>query len=227
MDGAKEWGQRPPLHTPEPVRIACVLHFIRMSGTLCFGGSFNPIHHGHLICAVAVAEAIGAERIRLIPSGVPPHKVGDARLISSADRFAMTQLAVAGDRRFQVDAREIQRSGPSYTIDTIRELRAEGVVKINWLIGADMLNNFPTWREPEAIIQEANVLVVRRPGHVISWETLPSWLALLHQNVIVAPLIDISATTLRHRVTTGLPIDYFTPSVVARYIAEHGLYRSS
>src|SRR5215204_3176269 len=93
---------------------------------LCFGGSFNPIHHGHLICARAAAEAAGFERVVLIPSALPPHKLDDTELASSTDRLAMCRLAVEGDPWFEVEDIELIRKGPSYTIDTARELRRRG-----------------------------------------------------------------------------------------------------
>src|SRR5437764_460297 len=106
--------------------------------TLYFGGSFNPIHHGHLICSRAIAEAHGFDRVALVPSFQPPHKQDAANMAGSADRLAMCQLAVADDRTFSVNELELTRGGPSYTIDSAADLSRGGVGKVNWLIGADM-----------------------------------------------------------------------------------------
>src|SRR4051794_18604351 len=135
-----------------------------MIKTLCLGGSFNPIHHGHLRCSRAVAETLGHERVMLIPSGRPPHKPGDTSLAGAEDRLAMCRLAAEqasdGRIRFDVDDLEVRRTGPSYTIDTVRQLKSQGWPSVDWLIGADMVLNLPTWKEPLALLAEANLLVM-------------------------------------------------------------------
>src|SRR5438874_10001193 len=112
--------------------------------TLCFGGSFNPIHNGHLICAQAVAQKAGYDRVLVIPSAQPPHKP-TADLASATDRLAMCKLAVQGRDLFEISDIETRRAGPSYTLDTARELRRAGLNDIHWLIGADMLLYLPKW----------------------------------------------------------------------------------
>ena len=192
---------------------------------LCFGGSFNPIHCGHLICARTAAERLGFERVVLIPSSQPPHKPAATDLAEAAHRVRMCELAVQGVGGFEVNDLETKRTGPSYTIDTVRELGRQGWSKVSWLIGADMLQNLPTWREPQALLREVDFVVMARPGWSFDWETLPEPFRVLRERVVETPLVDISATEIRQRVRAGLPIEFLTPELVARYIQQHGLYR--
>jgi nicotinate-nucleotide adenylyltransferase len=206
--------------------------------TLCLGGSFNPIHHGHLICARAVAEKRGYEQVLLIPSARPPHKPAAADLADAAHRLQMCRLAIevvgswghpnqAGKQpSFAVSDMELPRTGPSYTLDTVRELRHQGWPEIHWLIGADMLNFLPNWHEPATLLREATFIVMARPGETIDFTTLPSYMASLKRNVTEAPLVQISSTEIRARVRAGLGIDYLTPASVVDYIYSKGLYRS-
>lgn len=195
--------------------------------TLCFGGSFNPVHHGHLVCARHAAERLGFDQMVLIPSANPPHKPAAADLATAADRVRMCQLAVEGQADFAVDNLETKRTGPSYTIDTARILAARESGRVSWLIGADMLRSLPTWHQPEALLDEVAFVVLARPGWSFDWETLPPRFRVLREQVVEAPLIDISATDLRRRVRAGLPIDFLTPAPVVQYIQSAGLYRSS
>jgi nicotinate-nucleotide adenylyltransferase len=193
---------------------------------ICFGGSFNPIHHGHLICARAAAERAGFDRVILIPSAQPPHKPRDPQLAAPEHRLAMCRLAAELQRDFfEVSDIELTRTSPSYTIDTVRQLKASGMNKVAWLIGADMLMQLPTWYRPLELIEEATFYVVERPGCAIDWSALPPPFAKLRDHLVSAPLIEISATEIRRRVRDGLSIEYLTPPPVARYIEEHGLYR--
>jgi nicotinate-nucleotide adenylyltransferase len=194
---------------------------------LCFGGSFNPIHMGHLICARYAAERLGFESVVLIPSSQPPHKPQSAHLAAAEHRVRMCELAIGGQGGFEVNALETQRTGPSYTIQTARELVGQGFGKVNWLIGADMLPTLPSWHEPDALLQEVDFVVLNRAGWSIEWETIPDAVReRLRNRVVEAPLIDISATEIRRRVAGGLPIDFLTPAPVVQYIRETGLYRS-
>jgi nicotinate-nucleotide adenylyltransferase len=195
-----------------------------MNRTLCFGGSFNPIHHGHLICARAAAEGLGYQKVLLLPSGLPPHKLGQSDIADAASRVEMTRLAVAGDELFQVDDRETRRSGPSFTIDTVRELTAEGWGGVDWLIGADMLAMLPMWHEPMALLREARFAILARPGWTFDWPSLPAPFRELQHAVIEAPMIGISASDLRRRVAQGRSINYMTPSAVCDYISQKKLY---
>ena len=192
---------------------------------LCFGGSFNPIHHGHLICSRAVAEARSFQQVLLIPNFLPPHKASSADLAGADHRLQMCQLATKSSTLFQTCDVEVRRAGPSYTIDTVRALAAQGLGKVHWLIGADMLLDLPRWREPQALLQEVEFVVMARPGWTMDWDRLPPEFRRLQANVVEAPLIDISASAIRQRVAAGLSIDYLTPPAVCEYIRDHSLYR--
>ena len=138
----------------------------------------------------------------------------------------MCRLAVEGDPLFEVSDVEITRTGPTYTLDTVRQLRRLGWDRVTWLIGADMVSILPQWHEPLHLLQEAELLVMARPGWSFDWESLPEPFRVLRQQVVEAPLIDISATTIRRRVAAGMSIRYLTPGPVCDYIAARGLYRS-
>src|SRR5688572_25848767 len=195
--------------------------------TLCFGGSFNPVHHGHLVCARHAAERLGFDQVVLIPSANPPHKPVATDLASAPDRVRMCELAVEGQPDFAVDNLETKRTGPSYTIDTARLLAAREPGPVSWLIGADMLRSLPTWHQPDALLAEVAFVILARPGWSFDWETLPPNYRVLRKQVVEAPLIDISATDIRRRVRAGLPIDFLTPPSVVQYVRSTGLYESS
>jgi nicotinate-nucleotide adenylyltransferase len=193
---------------------------------LCFGGSFNPIHNGHLLCSQAVAGVRDVTKLVLIPSATSPHKLGHADMADGLDRLAMCRIAVAGNQLFEVDDLELRRGAPSYTIDTIRSLRHErGWDEVNWLIGADQVAALPRWREPAALLRELNFIIMARPGWSFDWDSLPTQFRMLRNNVVEAPLIDISSTDIRRRVHAGEPIDQLVPPAVAEYIRQRGLYR--
>jgi nicotinate-nucleotide adenylyltransferase len=194
---------------------------------LCFGGTFNPIHHGHLICARSVAEAAGFDKIVLIPSGQPPHKQEVTGQSTADHRFRMCQLAVKSDPLFEVNDLEIRRTGPSYTLDTARQLRTAGWSDIHWLIGADMARYLPHWHQPDKLLAEVQFLLMARPGWDFDWSTMPAEYQNLQRHVVPAPLLDISSTYIRRRVSEGKSIDYMTPPEVVSYIREHGLYQST
>jgi nicotinate-nucleotide adenylyltransferase len=198
---------------------------------VCLGGSFNPIHHGHLVTARAAAEQLNARRVRLIVSADPPHKPGDRSLAPATDRLAMTRLAVDQDPFFVVDDRELRRDGPSFTSLTAEELAAESGELPTWLIGADLLEGLPDWHRPDEVLADPPTLVrlavMRRPGHEIRWDALPEPVRHLRRECVTVPQMDVSATHLRRRVADGLSVRYFVPNAVARHIREQGLYRTS
>ena len=146
-------------------------------------------------------------------------------MASAGHRLAMCRLAVQGDPLFEVDDLELTRSGPSYTIETARQLRRRGWNDVHWLIGADTVPLLPDWHEPDALLQEVTFVVMARPGHVLDWPMLPAYLQALANNVVAAPLIEISASDIRRRLAAGRPIRYLTPPPVEEYIARNGLYR--
>jgi nicotinate-nucleotide adenylyltransferase len=190
-----------------------------------FGGTFDPVHFGHLILAEQVAGWAGLAEVIFIPAGRPPHKEGRTAAAAS-DRLAMVEEAVAGNRRFTVSRIELEGEGGrlSFTIDTVRRLKAEGAGEVALILGADSLVELATWREPEALVVECRVLVVPRPGWDLS--EAPDELRR-HATPVPVPLIDISSRMIRQRVAAGLSIRYLVPEAVRRYILDRGLYREA
>jgi nicotinate-nucleotide adenylyltransferase len=194
---------------------------------LCFGGSFNPIHNGHLICARAVAEQGGYDRVALIPSLQPPHKQADRDIAAASHRLELCRRAVAGDPLFEVDDIELNRPVPSYTIETARELRRRGWPEVHWLIGADMARDLPLWHEAANLLNEVHFVIMARPGWSFDWTSLPAEFRHLERQVVTAPLIDISSTDIRRRLAGGKSIRYMTPPAVGDYIQSHRLYQGA
>ncbi|MBN2581571.1 MAG: nicotinate (nicotinamide) nucleotide adenylyltransferase [Planctomycetes bacterium] len=196
-----------------------------------FGGTFNPIHVGHLAVARAAVDALGLDRLILVPSARPPHKNG-GDLAGDTDRLVMCRLAAAEDPRIEVSNMELRRDGPSYTVETLRELRrlCPGATLV-FLVGADMLRELHLWYHFEEVVRLARVVTLPRPGidlgdlpalrRTLGDETADRLLA----DVLNTPLVDVSATDIRRRVRDGLPIDDLVPPAVAAYIRDHGLYR--
>ena len=193
---------------------------------LCLGGSFNPIHHGHLICARAVAEKQGYSTVYLIPNSQSPHKLSAVDVAPALHRLQMCRLAAAGSSLFEVQDLEVRRRGPSYTLDTVRELKQKGMDQIDWLIGADMVRMLPSWHAPLALLKEVRFVIMARPGMALDWETLPPMVRPLRDRVVEAPLIDIAASQIRRRVAEGKSIDYLTVPAVIEYIHSQHLYGS-
>jgi nicotinate-nucleotide adenylyltransferase len=191
---------------------------------LWFGGSFNPIHSGHLICARSVAESAGFDRVILVPTGQAPHKSADTSMASAVDRVAMCRLAIANDPFFGVDDIETRRTGPSYTIDTARQLRQSGETEISWLIGADMAMSLPRWHDPANLLAEVHFILMARPGWSMDWSNLPAEFRHLEKNIVQAPAMEISSTMLRNRMANGKSIRYLTADPVIEYIQQHNMY---
>ncbi|HTY58160.1 MAG TPA: nicotinate-nucleotide adenylyltransferase [Bacteroidota bacterium] len=189
-----------------------------------FGGTFDPVHLGHLIVAEAVRERAGLDRIVFIPASTPPHKA-DAPVSSAAHRLAMLREAVRSNAFFQVSDIEIERGGISYTVDTLRQLKeANAADDLYLLIGADNLREFQSWKEPEEILKQATLIVMNRPG----FPAAPGGMTLpVNALQCEVPSIDISATEIRRRVQQGLTISYLVPSAVSRYIERTRLYRGA
>ncbi len=192
---------------------------------LCYGGSFNPIHAGHLICARAAAEAAGFDRVVLFPSPQPPHKKEDTTLAAAEHRLAMCRLAVQNEPLFEVSDFEFQQPGPSYTIETARRLKANGWSSVDWLIGGDMFKTLPNWHLPLELLAEVQFWILARPGWSFDWKAMPPEYAALREKVVIAPLVEISSTDIRRRVAASNSIAYLTPPPVVGYIQEHRLYR--
>lgn len=184
-----------------------------------FGGSFDPVHQGHLIVASAAADALELDRVHFVPARVQPFKA-DRRHASPADRVAMLRAALPHDERFVLDTREIERQGLSYTVETLRAFATEFPGDaLCLLIGADAARDLPEWREASAIPQLADVVVLTRPGEEIPRHALAG-------TALSVPAVDVSATQVRERVRRGEPIDQLVPAAVARYIESHRLYRT-
>jgi nicotinate-nucleotide adenylyltransferase len=196
-----------------------------------FGGTFDPIHHGHLILAEQAREQGQLDAVWFVPAPRPPQK--DAETVTPFERrVEMIQLAIAGNVAFAVDPLERERPGPSYTVDTLAELGRRHPGDEFWLlIGSDSLADLPMWREPAAIVARAGLLVMARSGAtVLSTDDLRTRLGIstsefVGLEVVRAPTIDISSRELRGKVAAGHSIRYFLPRSVEVYIQEKGLYR--
>jgi len=197
-----------------------------------FGGSFNPIHNGHLIAARSVAELLSLSRLVLIPSANPPHKSGNY-LAGTDHRMAMARLAVADEPRFEVSDLEVRRTGPSYTILTVEAYRQSlgPEVTIHWIIGADTLPELHTWYHVSELVELCRIVTAARPGFEspdlssLTASLSPARIQQLRDRILPTPGIDISATDIRHRVRQGRSIRYLVPDAVRDYMAKHGLYR--
>jgi nicotinate-nucleotide adenylyltransferase len=208
------------------------------------GGTFDPIHYGHLRLAEELGERLRLEEVRFFPSGTPPHRSAPA--VTADHRLAMTRLAAAGNARFAVDDRELRRAGPGYTFDTLKELRAElgDARPLALLLGADAFLDFATWHRWREIFGLAHVAVAHRPGFPVErWaERMPEPLAreysarLMQQplaihlspagGIVIVPFtaLEISATAIRDMLHAGASPRYLLPGAVLDYIRSHGLY---
>lgn len=185
------------------------------------GGTFDPPHIGHLIVAQDAYTALELDRILFIPAAVPPHKQG-RDVTPAAVRMAMLEAAIAGDERFETRDLELRRPGPSYTVDTLRELRAaDPDCALFLLIGADQYRALHTWKEPETICELAKLVVLRREGD--SYRASDQVRA--PDRDLEVTRIDVSSTEVRRRVAAGEPTRYLVPSGVGQIIEREGLYR--
>lgn len=188
-----------------------------------FGGTFDPIHLGHLILAESCRESCRLDRVWFVVAGAPPHKPGGRTHVDH--RLEMARIAVAGHPAFEVSERETERPGPHYSVDTLEAIRRDRPDdELFFLIGADSLVDLPGWREPGRIAGLATVVVVNRPG-IDPPTTLPDLGGKPLIGVDVPP-IGIASSDLRRRRAEGRSIRYQVPRGVEAYIAEHGLYRS-
>ena len=184
------------------------------------GGSFDPVHHGHLIAGQALLEQLGLSELRFVPAFDQPLKGGRHGAVA-ADRVAMVELAVQGARGFAVERVEVERAGRSYTVETLRQLRArEPGARFVLLIGRDALLDLPQWREAAMLRELAEVVAFGRAGR-------PAEPTPLVDRRVDVPAVDISSTEIRRRVAAGLSIRYWVPDAVERFITERGLYRKT
>ncbi len=186
------------------------------------GGTFDPIHHGHLVAASEVAASFNLEDVIFVPTGAPWQKV--ERAVSAAeDRYLMTVIATASDPRFSVSRVDVDRDGPTYTIDTLRDLHSAhpDVDEFYFITGADALAQLLSWRDVESLFALAHFVGVTRPGHTLADPGLPAG----EVSLVEVPALAISSTDIRERVASDRPINYLVPDGVARYITKRGLYR--
>ncbi|MGE0482078.1 MAG: nicotinate (nicotinamide) nucleotide adenylyltransferase [Phycisphaerae bacterium] len=203
-----------------------------MPGVLLFGGSFDPIHHGHLIACRAAAEQLGVTRVVLLPSGQPPHKRG-GELSPAAVRVELCRRAVAGDDLFELDDWETRQDGPSYTLHSVRRYRDQlGTPEpLYFLMGLDALADLGSWHRARDLASQCVIVTVRRAGTAapdlarLSPPLGPEQLATIRAHILDTPTIEISATEIRARVRKGWSIRYLVPAAVEALIHEHGLYR--
>ena len=193
-----------------------------------FGGTFDPIHLGHLILAEQCREGCALERVWFMVAGEPPHKRGEPTAV--AHRLEMARIAVAGHPSFAVSEIEAVRPGPHYSVETLESVRREHPDdELFFLIGADSLHDLPGWREPGRIAQLATIVVVNRPGiEEADPASFPDWGAGARpMRSITIPPIGIASTDLRRRVREGKSIRFMLPRGVEAYIEAQGLYRQA
>ncbi|MFI6824669.1 nicotinate-nucleotide adenylyltransferase [Micromonospora sp. NPDC050187] len=186
------------------------------------GGTFDPIHHGHLVAASEVADRFGLDEVVFVPTGQPWQKAEEA-VSPAEDRYLMTVVATASNPRFQVSRVDIDRGGPTYTVDTLRDLHAEygPKVQLYFITGADALARILSWKDLDEIFELAHFIAVTRPGFELSDAHLPAATVSLVQ----VPAMAISSTDCRARVARGEPVWYLVPDGVVQYIAKRGLYQ--
>lgn len=197
----------------------------------CLGGSFNPIHHGHLIAACEAMRARAIDRVILMVSANPPHKRGDD-LAPAHHRYAMARLAVEGDARFAVSDLELRREGPSYTFDTVQELK-KGLGpddELSWIVGSDSVGELHTWHRVGELLEAVRLIVVSRSDRpfaetarlrgVVGDEPVER----LERDAVRIEPVGVSSTRLRKMTARGESLRYYTPPAVFNYIREVGLY---
>ena len=187
------------------------------------GGTFDPVHHGHLVAASEVLSWFDLDEVVFVPTGQPWQKA--ERTVSNAEhRYLMTVIATASNPRFTVSRVDIDRDGPTYTIDTLRDLHKElGDVDLYFITGADALAQILTWRDHEELFELARFVGCTRPGHAVDDSTLAQ-LPLDRVTLVEIPALAISSTDCRQRVDQGEPVWYLVPDGVVQYIAKHRLY---
>ncbi len=184
------------------------------------GGTFDPIHHGHLVAASEVQAQFDLDEVVFVPTGQPWQKSG--RVVAPAEhRYLMTVIATASNPRFTVSRVDIDRDGPTYTIDTLRDLRAQRPeAELFFITGADALAQILSWKDADELWDLAHFIGVTRPGYVLSESGLPAERVSLQE----VPAMAISSTDCRERVRAGEPIWYLVPDGVVQYISKHDLY---
>ncbi len=193
------------------------------------GGTFDPVHLAHLLTAEAVREALRLDLVLFVPAGLQPFKPQHS-VTPADDRLAMLEIALADNPYFAVSLVDVNRTGLSYTVNTVRQLHEEWgdpELQMWFILGADALASFPDWHDPEGVLAQTRLAAVRRPGTAVEMEALSRRLPALKDAVdwVDAPLVEISATDIRQRVREGLSIRYRVTEGVREYIEAHGLYK--
>ena len=190
------------------------------------GGTFDPVHHGHLVAASEVQSMFDLDEVVFVPTGEPWQKAGSTRdeVSPKEHRYLMTVIATASNPRFTVSRVDVDRPGPTFTIDTLRDLREQRGedVELFFITGADALAQILTWKDADTLFDLAHFVGVTRPGHALSGDGLPQQLVSL----LEVPAMAISSTNCRARVHSGEPVWYLVPDGVVQYIGKHGLYRA-
>ena len=193
------------------------------------GGTFDPIHHGHLIIAEYVADKFNLDKVLFIPSGTPPHK-NEREVTPAMDRYNMVCDAVSGNPRFEASNIEVERPGYTFTVDTLMALKEklDAGTQLFFIVGADVVRDLPTWREPQKVFALCSFIAVLRPGYDSEgFEKQMEFLQSRYSAKIYsteAPLIDISSTAIRERVRNALSIKYLVPESVENYVVKNKLY---
>ncbi|MCL2766371.1 MAG: nicotinate-nucleotide adenylyltransferase [Peptococcaceae bacterium] len=195
------------------------------------GGTFDPIHYGHLIAAERAREELALDKVLFIPSGKPPHKQAKTAL-SSLDRYRMAELAIASNVCFQISDIEIKRDGASYTIDTLKALlELYSGAQFYFITGADAILEIATWKDPVELLSLCNFVAVTRPGYNLDniWRIAGDFIKFPEKKIIglTIPGLDISSTEIRGRLREGRSVKYMLPDDVIDFITERGLYRFS
>lgn len=193
-----------------------------------FGGTFDPIHHGHLILASYAASSARLDRLLFAPAANPPHK--DRKITHVSSRIEMLLRAIEPDERFEMTTVDLDRDGPHYSADTLAILAGQYPgAELFFLMGSDSFRDLPQWHEPMRLFEHAQLLVGKRPNSSYDepalWEALPP--IRTHTEFVDIPLIEISSTEVRQRVSEDLPIDYLVPRRVQDFIEANGLYRDA
>ncbi|MBI3943048.1 MAG: nicotinate-nucleotide adenylyltransferase [Chloroflexi bacterium] len=191
------------------------------------GGTFDPIHHGHLVAAQEVYYRLKLDKVYFVPAGHPPHK--PQKIITPPEmRVEMVRLAIEHHQGFDISRVDVDRPGPSYTIETLELLKQAWLeTQLHFIMGMDSLSDFLTWHAPERIIALTRLAVVSRPHYEADLQSLEKALPRLVENIdwVPMPWMEISSTDLQRRVREGAPIRYLVPPAIESYIQEHNLYR--
>jgi nicotinate-nucleotide adenylyltransferase len=193
-----------------------------------FGGTFDPVHIGHLVAAQIAAEDAGLDLVVFVPAGTPPHKT-EQPVTASRHRLEMVRRAVAGNPVFSVSDWEIRQGGRSYTLRTLEYLRSRYADdELYFILGADTLEDLPNWHEPSKVVELARIIAVRRPGYdaLAALERLSSRIKNIRGRIVYveSPRLEIASSWLRERIRNGRSVDHLIPENVIRYIKENRLY---